>query len=147
MKSHYVTLGVGVDATKAEIKTAYRLLAFENHPDRHSGDKEREARFVEIAEAWDVLGDETKRGQYDPGYLDVRRRAEALAALQRSISRFDQIAEKIQEVEKRHAARAAQRAAEAEKFVRQSEAKYAEILEMLATTQGATVHAQVKRKQ
>jgi curved DNA-binding protein CbpA len=146
MKSHYVTLGVGVDATEAEIKAAYRRLAFESHPDRHSGDKEKEARFVEIAEAWDVLGDETKRGQYDPGYLEVRQRAERLAALQRSISRFDQIAADLKAVEERHAARAAQRVAEAEEFVRQSEAKYAEILAMMKTTQGGTAHAQGKRK-
>ena len=127
-----------MDATEAEIKAAYRRLALDSHPDRNPGDKEKEARLMEIAEAWDVLGDETKRGQYDPGYLEVRRRAEFAAALQRSKTRFDQIAADIQAMEARHAARSAHREAEAEELVRRSQAKYAEILVMLKTTQAAT---------
>jgi molecular chaperone DnaJ len=64
-KDFYKTLGVGKDASQADIKKAYRKLARANHPDSKPGDKAAEERFKEIAEAYDVLGDEAKRKQYD----------------------------------------------------------------------------------
>lgn len=64
-KDYYADLGVAKTATEAEIKKAYRKLARENHPDSHPGDTAREERFKKIAEAYDVLGDETKRREYD----------------------------------------------------------------------------------
>ncbi|WP_148573686.1 molecular chaperone DnaJ [Nocardioides caldifontis] len=64
-KDFYKVLGVAKDASQAEIKKAYRKLARANHPDSKPGDKAAEERFKAIAEAYDVLGDETKRKQYD----------------------------------------------------------------------------------
>src|SRR4051812_44229091 len=64
-KDFYKALGVAKDASQADIKKAYRKLARANHPDSKPGDKAAEERFKEIAEAYDVLGDEAKRKQYD----------------------------------------------------------------------------------
>ncbi|WP_282697008.1 molecular chaperone DnaJ [Streptomyces sp. CC208A] len=64
-KDYYKVLGVPKDATDAEIKKAYRKLARENHPDANKGDTGAEARFKEISEANDVLGDPKKRKEYD----------------------------------------------------------------------------------
>jgi molecular chaperone DnaJ len=64
-KDFYKVLGVSKDASAAEIKKAYRKLARANHPDSNPGDKAAEERFKAIAEAYDVVGDEEKRKQYD----------------------------------------------------------------------------------
>ncbi len=64
---YYKTLGVDKKATAEEIKKAYRKLARQYHPDRNPDDKEAEARFKEISQAHDVLGDPEKRKQYDSG--------------------------------------------------------------------------------
>jgi molecular chaperone DnaJ len=64
---YYKLLGVGKNASEAEIKKAYRKLARQYHPDRNSGDKRAEERFKEISQAHDVLGDPEKRKAYDRG--------------------------------------------------------------------------------
>jgi molecular chaperone DnaJ len=64
---YYKTLGVDKKATPEEIKKAYRKLARKYHPDRNPDDKDAEARFKEISQAHDVLGDPDKRKQYDSG--------------------------------------------------------------------------------
>jgi molecular chaperone DnaJ len=64
---YYKTLGVDKRATAEEIKKAYRKLARQYHPDRNPDDKSAEARFKEISQAHDVLGDPEKRKQYDSG--------------------------------------------------------------------------------
>jgi molecular chaperone DnaJ len=64
---YYKTLGVDKQATAEEIKKSYRKLARQYHPDRNPGDKQAEARFKEISQAHDVLGDPEKRKQYDSG--------------------------------------------------------------------------------
>jgi len=61
----YETLGVSKTATADEIKKAYRNLAFKYHPDRNPGDKVAEEKFKSINAAYSILGDETKRMQYD----------------------------------------------------------------------------------
>ena len=63
-KDYYATLGVAEDAPVDEIKRAYRKLARRYHPDV-SDEKDAEARFKEIGEAWEVLGDSEKRATYD----------------------------------------------------------------------------------
>lgn len=60
--SYYETLGVDKTATKEEIKKAYRKLSKQHHPDMNGGD---DAKFKEIAEAYEHLSDDTKRAQYD----------------------------------------------------------------------------------
>jgi len=64
-KDYYKVLGVPKGASEKEIKAAYRKLAHKHHPDKNQGDKAAEARFKEIAEAYDVLGDKEKRRRYD----------------------------------------------------------------------------------
>ena len=64
-RDYYEVLGVSKDATEDQLKKAYRKLAKENHPDLHPGDKECEARFKEINEAYEVLSDADKRAKYD----------------------------------------------------------------------------------
>src|SRR2546421_11007595 len=64
---YYKTLGVDKKATADEIKKAYRKLARKYHPDRNPDDKQSEARFKEVSQAYDVLGDPEKRKQYDSG--------------------------------------------------------------------------------
>ena len=68
MSNYYDILGVSKTATADEIKKAYRTLAFKYHPDRNQGNAEAEEKFKEISAAYDVLGDEAKRRQYDMGY-------------------------------------------------------------------------------
>lgn len=64
-KDYYATLGVAKTATEKEIKQAYRKLARKFHPDVNPGDKSAEARFKDINEAYEVLGDPEKRKKYD----------------------------------------------------------------------------------
>ena len=64
-KDYYGDLGVSSSASAADIKKAYRKLARENHPDSHPGDKKAEEKFKRVAEAYDVVGDEQKRKEYD----------------------------------------------------------------------------------
>ena len=65
-KDYYKILGVSEKATPEEIKKAYRKLAVKYHPDKNpSNVKEAETKFKEISEAYYVLSDEKRRGQYD----------------------------------------------------------------------------------
>ena len=64
-RDYYEGLGIGKNATDAEIKSAYRKLAKKYHPDLNPGDKEAEEKFKEVNEANDVLSDPQKRQRYD----------------------------------------------------------------------------------
>jgi molecular chaperone DnaJ len=64
-KDYYKILGVSQDATKADIKKAYRKLAQQYHPDANKDDKNAEERFKEITEAHSILSDDEKRKEYD----------------------------------------------------------------------------------
>ena len=64
-RDYYEILGVPKTATEAEIKSAFRKQAKTCHPDLHPGDKAAEARFKELNEAAEVLGDPEKRAKYD----------------------------------------------------------------------------------
>ena len=68
-KDYYQVLGVAADASQKDITKAYRKLARELHPDKNPGNASAEERFKEVSAAYDVLGDETKRAEYD----EVRR--------------------------------------------------------------------------
>jgi DnaJ-class molecular chaperone len=64
----YDLLGVAKDATQREVRKAYRKLALQFHPDKASSPdeaKQFETKFIEIANAYEVLGDEDSRKQYD----------------------------------------------------------------------------------
>src|SRR3989344_651128 len=66
-KDYYKTLGVAKNASQDEIKKAFRQLARKYHPDVNQNNKESEEKFKEINEAFQVLGDEKKKEQYDHG--------------------------------------------------------------------------------
>jgi len=64
-RDYYEILGVARDANKAEVKTAFRKLAREHHPDVNGHDPEAEEKFKEAAEAYEVLSDPERRRAYD----------------------------------------------------------------------------------
>jgi molecular chaperone DnaJ len=64
-KDFYATLGIQKNSSEQEIKQAYRKLSRELHPDKHAGDKAKEAKFKEVNEAYEVLSDATKKKNYD----------------------------------------------------------------------------------
>lgn len=64
-KDYYAILGIPKTASADEIKKQFRKQALKYHPDRNQGNKAAEARFKELSEAYEVLGDKDKRSQYD----------------------------------------------------------------------------------
>ncbi|HJM73445.1 MAG: molecular chaperone DnaJ [Acidimicrobiales bacterium] len=64
-KDFYASLGVSKEASAKEITKAYRKLARQLHPDANPGDATSEARFKEVSAAYDVVGDESRRAEYD----------------------------------------------------------------------------------
>lgn len=92
MADHYETLGVARDADAAAIKSAYRKLAAQHHPDKPGGDQ---AKFQEIAAAYATLSDPEKRAHYDRTGEDGQRvpsEMEMIAPL--VVGAFDRAAEK-----------------------------------------------------
>jgi DnaJ-class molecular chaperone len=67
----YSVLGVTKTASATDITKAYRKLAKKYHPDLNPGDKAAEEKFKQVATAYDILGDEEKRGRYDRGEIDA----------------------------------------------------------------------------
>jgi DnaJ-domain-containing protein 1 len=71
MSDHYQTLGLRRDATKAEVKTAFRGRALRDHPDRHAGSSDAAARdaaarrFRQASDAYQILSDDRRRADYD----------------------------------------------------------------------------------
>ncbi|MBE6687422.1 MAG: molecular chaperone DnaJ [Ruminococcaceae bacterium] len=64
-RDYYEVLGISKGASEDEIKKAYRKMAKQYHPDLHPGDKEAEANFKEVNEAYSVLSDSEKKARYD----------------------------------------------------------------------------------
>ncbi len=64
-RDYYEVLGVGKSADDAALKSAFRKLAMQHHPDKNPGDKAAEAKFKELNEAYQVLSDANKRAAYD----------------------------------------------------------------------------------
>jgi molecular chaperone DnaJ len=64
-RDYYEILGVSKEATKEEIKKAYRKQALKYHPDKNPGDKKSEENFKEAAEAYEVLSNDEKKARYD----------------------------------------------------------------------------------
>ncbi len=81
-QDYYEILGVSKTAEEREIKKAYKRLAMKYHPDRNQGDKEAEAKFKEIKEAYEILTDAQKRAAYDQyGHAAFEQAAWAAAAV------------------------------------------------------------------
>ncbi len=70
-KDYYKVLGVDKNASQEQIKSAYRKLAKQYHPDLHPGDNAAAEKFKEVNEAYSVVGDPDKRGKYDRGEMDM----------------------------------------------------------------------------
>jgi molecular chaperone DnaJ len=86
-RDYYEILGVSRDASQEEIKRAFRRLARQYHPDVNPGDPQAEARFKEVAEAYEVLRDPERRSQYDR-YGRVGPSAPAVGDLWEELSGF-----------------------------------------------------------
>jgi molecular chaperone DnaJ len=72
-RDHYEVLGVGRDASADELKSAYRRLAIQHHPDKTAGDEGATEKFKEASEAYSVLSDPEKRARYDRYGHDAAR--------------------------------------------------------------------------
>ena len=70
-KDYYKILGVDKNASQDQIKSAYRKMAKQYHPDLHPGDNAAAEKFKEVNEAYSVVGDPDKRGKYDRGEMDM----------------------------------------------------------------------------
>ncbi len=70
MANPYSVLGVSKGASEKDIKSAFRKLAMKYHPDQNAGNKKAQAKFAEINQAYEILGDKEKRAQYDRGEID-----------------------------------------------------------------------------
>src|SRR5258707_11636921 len=64
-RDYYEVLGVSREVTAQELKSAYRKVALQYHPDRNPGNREAEDKFKEASEAYEVLSDPEKRAHYD----------------------------------------------------------------------------------
>src|SRR6187399_2259832 len=71
MADPYSTLGVARSATEKEIKSAYRKLAKELHPDRNTDNPKAAERFSDVTKAYDLLSDKDKRARFDRGEIDA----------------------------------------------------------------------------
>lgn len=77
MRDPYTVLGVKRDASADEIKRAFRKAAKTWHPDRNSDDPKAKERFAEINTAYEIVGDEAKRKQFDRGEIDAEGKPRA----------------------------------------------------------------------
>ncbi|MDT6940241.1 DnaJ C-terminal domain-containing protein [Brucella pseudogrignonensis] len=71
MRDPYSVLGVAKTAKPEEIKSAFRKLAKKYHPDQNKDDPKAQERFSEINQAYEIVGDKDKRGQFDRGEIDA----------------------------------------------------------------------------
>ena len=71
MRDPYLVLGIPKSATADEVKKAYRKLAKKYHPDQNKTDPKAKEKFAEANSAYEILGDEKKRGQFDRGEIDA----------------------------------------------------------------------------
>ena len=71
MRDPYIVLGVAKTAKPEEIKSAFRKLAKKYHPDQNQDDPKAQAKFAEINQAYEIVGDKERRGQFDRGEIDA----------------------------------------------------------------------------
>src|SRR3954451_5116528 len=71
MRDPYEVLGVAKTASAGEVKKAFRRLAKKHHPDQNKNDPKAQAKFAEVNTAYEILGDEKKRAEFDRGEIDA----------------------------------------------------------------------------
>jgi DnaJ-class molecular chaperone len=71
MRDPYDVLGVAKSASAGEVKKAFRRLAKKHHPDQNKNDPKAQAKFAEVNTAYEILGDEKKRAEFDRGEIDA----------------------------------------------------------------------------
>jgi DnaJ-class molecular chaperone len=71
MRDPYSVLGVAKSASADEVKKAFRKLAKKYHPDQNTGDPKAQEKFAEVSSAYEILGDDKKRAQFDRGEIDA----------------------------------------------------------------------------
>jgi len=71
MRNPYDVLGVAKTATSKEIKSAFRKLAKAHHPDQNPNDPKAKDRFASVNQAYEIVGDEKRRGEFDRGEIDA----------------------------------------------------------------------------
>lgn len=71
MRDPYAVLGVAKTASASDIKSAFRKLAKKHHPDANKDDPKAQERFSELSRAYEIIGDEDKRKQFDRGEIDA----------------------------------------------------------------------------
>ena len=71
MRDPYQVLGVPKSASESEIKSAFRKLAKKYHPDQNKDNPAAKAKFGEVSSAYEIVGDKTKRAQFDAGEIDA----------------------------------------------------------------------------
>ena len=79
MRDPYSVLGVDKRADEGAIKSAFRKLAKKYHPDQHPDDPKAQARFAEVGQAYEILGDKRKRARFDRGEIDAEGKERAFA--------------------------------------------------------------------
>jgi len=72
MSDPYTILGIARSASQSDVKSAYRRLAKKYHPDSNAGNAQAEAKFSEITQAYELLGNKAKRAQFDNGEIDEK---------------------------------------------------------------------------
>lgn len=70
MRDPYQVLGVSKGASESEVKSAFRKLAKKYHPDQNADNPAAKAKFGEVSQAYEIIGDKKKRGQFDRGEID-----------------------------------------------------------------------------
>lgn len=70
MKNPYTVLGVNKSSNEKDVKSAFRKMAKKFHPDQNPNDPKAQAKFAEVNQAYEVIGDKEKRGQFDRGEID-----------------------------------------------------------------------------
>jgi DnaJ-class molecular chaperone len=71
MRDPYQVLGVAKDSSQADVKKAFRKLAKQHHPDQNPNDPKAKEKFSEVNAAYEIVGDEKKRAQFDRGEIDA----------------------------------------------------------------------------